>query len=235
MRGKCYWFETDIPAIKVLHYHYSSRVQVSKPEKHSSLWFRFRIADVSRIGAILTVRVVNITHDFNLEVGLCRGCLNIRRLALVVPQEYFSPLVPSEVIVVRTKETSWLGVLQAHDTRAGNNALVVFICPSSEKSDGEFVPVCTGVYFMKCGEFIGEHATVNLFCDYGLVIWALFLDLLLWAQIWNRNFAVRDVQELSCLDVAENNDVAVINTLTVVTILVAWLYNKNGKLGALGS
>lgn len=51
---------------------------------------------------MLTVSVVNITHDFNLEVRLCRGCLNISRLPLVVPQEYFSQLVASEVNVVRT-------------------------------------------------------------------------------------------------------------------------------------
>jgi len=49
-----------------------------------------------------TVSVVKIAHDFNFEVCLCRGCLNIRRLPLVVPQVYFSQLVASEVNVVRT-------------------------------------------------------------------------------------------------------------------------------------
>ena len=102
-----------------------------------------------------TVGIVNIAHDFNFEVCLCGGCLNIRGLPLVIPQEYFSQHVTCEVNVVGAKEPSRFGVLQTHNTGAGNDILVVFIKPASEKSDSEFVSARAGVDLVKGCKLFG--------------------------------------------------------------------------------
>jgi len=102
MLGKSQCFDSLIADIKFLHNKKSACVQVSKPEKHSALWFCIRVADVSRISAERTVSVENIAHDFNLEECLWSDCFNICRLPLVVPQEYFRHRVTSEVKIVRT-------------------------------------------------------------------------------------------------------------------------------------
>lgn len=42
------------------------------------------------------------------------------------------------------------------------------------------------------------------------------------------------MQELVCLHVAEDDDVAVVNALAIVAVLVTWLYDETDKFGALG-
>lgn len=100
-----------------LHHHESARVKMPQSENHTAVQFCLLVADISRISAVSTVSAIDIAHNFQLEIGLSGGCLDVCGFALVIPEEDFCQTVTSEVNVVRTKKPTRFGVLQTHDHR----------------------------------------------------------------------------------------------------------------------
>ena len=166
---------------------------MTQPENHPALLFGLLVADISRISAVSAASVVNIAYDFELKIGLGRGCLDIRRFSLVVPEEYFGQRNTSEVNIVRTKEPSRFWMLQSHNHGPSNDVFVFFILPGSEESDGELVTARAGIDFVKSRKLLRQHPTIYHFSHHRLISRVLFLDFIFWTRVGNQNFSVRDM------------------------------------------
>ena len=110
--------------LNLLLYDQPACVEVSKPEKHTSLVCCHGVGDFPRILGVLTkVFFEVIDHNLQFEQGIGRVALYVITLALEGPKKYLCKAIAIIVCVIRTEKASRLGVLQPYHLASLNNML----------------------------------------------------------------------------------------------------------------